>query len=310
MTNHHESGKSVLIVKTGAAGDVVRTTPVLRRLAGWAVDWFTAPGVRDLIEGTAVRNVYTDVGQLSPEQPYDLIINLEDEVDLVRAIGERVQGRRTFGSYVDVNGAIAYTEDSAPWFDMGLISRFGRQNADALKLKNRLPYQVLLFGGLGWEFEGEPYVLPKQVPASDLRGDVGVAPKAGFRWPNKNWLYYDELIESLRARYVVNVLPPRPTLLEHVADVDGHRMVIANDSLPMHVAIGLGKPCLAIFTCTSPWEIYDYGLLTKIVSPLLDKYFYQRTYAEEAVAAIEVSDVLAAAEAILSMPAGPRKVRR
>jgi heptosyltransferase II len=309
MKNRNGNGRRLLIVKTGAAGDVVRTTPLLSHFAGWTVDWFTAPGVRDLIEAASVRHIFTDIAHVPSDEFYDLVINLEDEVELTSAIEGRVQRKRVFGSTIDGGGKISYSEDSAPWFDMGLISRFGRARADALKLKNRLTYQELLFECLGGKFSGERYILPKLLPSSDLRGDIAVAPKAGFRWPNKNWHYYDELIAALRSQHVVNVLPPRPSLLEHVADIQAHRLVIANDSLPMHLAMGLGKPCIALFTCTSPWEIYDYGLLTKIVSPVLDKYFYERTYAEEAVTAIQLPDVLDAVESILQSHAGRGVVR-
>ena len=48
----------------------------------------------------------------------------------------------------------------------------------------------------------------------------------------------------------------------------------------MHFALGTGTPCVSIFTCTSPWEIYDYGIQKKIVSPLLEEFFYKRGYDE------------------------------
>ena len=43
----------------------------------------------------------------------------------------------------------------------------------------------------------------------------------------------------------------------------------------MHFALGTGTPCVTLFTCTSPWEIYDYGIQKKIVSPLLERVFLQ-----------------------------------
>ena len=51
---------------------------------------------------------------------------------------------------------------------------------------------------------------------------------------------------------------------------------------------------MAIFTCTSPWEIYEYGLLTKIVSPLLGDFFYKRGFDTRATTAITYDEVLAA----------------
>jgi ADP-heptose:LPS heptosyltransferase len=84
----------------------------------------------------------------------------------------------------------------------------------------------------------------------------------------------------------VNVLPKRPTLLEHLGDVANHRCVVGGDSLPMHFALGTNVRCVSLFNCTSPWEIYEYGLLTKIVSPFLSEFFYKRTFEVRATTAI------------------------
>ena len=65
-------------------------------------------------------------------------------------------------------------------------------------------------------------------------------------------------------------------------------------SLPMHFALGTNTRCVSLFTCTSPWEIYDYGLQTKIVSPLLGDFFYQRGFNSRATTAISLGEVRAA----------------
>ena len=102
------------------------------------------------------------------------------------------------------------------------------------------------------------------------------------------------------ARYRVNILPTRATLLDHIADVANHRLVVSGDSLPMHLAMGLGKPCVAFFTCTSPWEIHDYGLLEKVISPRLADFFYRRDYDHAGAAAIPLGEGVAAIERVLS----------
>ena len=71
----------------------------------------------------------------------------------------------------------------------------------------------------------------------------------------------------------------------------------------MHLALGTGTRCVSLFTCTSPWEIYDYGVQTKIVSPLLDEFFYKRGYDERATTAITVDEVFAAVMAQLEASA-------
>ena len=103
----------------------------------------------------------------------------------------------------------------------------------------------------------------------------------------KKWAYYRELKEALEDQgLTVNVLPERRSLLEHLADVRNHRCLVGGDSLPMHFALGTETPCVSLFTCTSPWEIYDYGVQEKIVSPLLEEFFYKRGYDERATTAI------------------------
>ena len=81
--------------------------------------------------------------------------------------------------------------------------------------------------------------------------------------------------------------------------MQGHRCLVSGDSLPMHLALGSGRRCVSIFTCTSPWEIHGYGLQKKIVSPLLEEFFYKRGYDRRATAAISVEKVMDAVMAQL-----------
>jgi hypothetical protein len=64
--------------------------------------------------------------------------------------------------------------------------------------------------------------------------------------------------------------------------------------LPMHLAMAAGVSCVTIFNCTSPWEIYDYGLQTKMISPLLGEHFYSRKFDPRATTAITLDEVLSA----------------
>jgi hypothetical protein len=60
----------------------------------------------------------------------------------------------------------------------------------------------------------------------------------------------------------------------------------------MHLAMGSGLSSVALFSCTSPWEIYDYGILTKMISPLLGEFFYKRGFDPRATTAILPDSVL------------------
>ena len=283
--------KKLLIIKNGAPGDVVRTTPLLHLFGDWEIDWLTEKASRELLVNDYIHSLFDDLDLIDPRKVYDLVINLEDAGDFVAAALSRIKCTRIFGSYVDRGKKICYTSDSAEWFDMGLISKYAIQKANEIKLKNRNSYQEIIFRSLGYQFEGQQYVLPKHIPPSKLVGDIAMAPKAGPRWPIKNWYFFDDLTAALSKNHKVTVLPTRKTILEHIADIRGHKFVISTDSLPMHLALGLGIPCVAIFTCTSPWEIFDYNLLTKVVSPKLGQYFYSREFNEDAVKCIPYREV-------------------
>ena len=163
----------------------------------------------------------------------------------------------------------------------------------------------MIFSGHGLQFDGEKYLLP-ELTETGLSGDVAIAADSGPVWPMKKWAYYEELkVQLEKEGLTVNVLPKRSSLLEHLADVRNHRCLVGGDSLPMHFALGTGTRSVSLFTCTSPWEIYGYGIQTKISSPLLDEFFYKRGYEERATTAIGVEEVFAAVMAQLeaSMPA-------
>jgi heptosyltransferase II len=282
---------NTLIVKLNATGDVARTTTILHRLQG-DVTWITAQTNVELLDGArqGLRCLTWERRDEALDRQYDLAINLEDEIETAEFTGQ-VRHSHRFGAYLNGQGAMAYTDDSRKWFDLSLISVHGRQRADELKLQNRCTYQDLIFEGLGWRFEGEPYILAAPV-ATGLSGDVAIAPIAGPVWPMKGWAYYEDLKRKLEAVGLrVNVLPRRPTLREHMGDVQSHRCLVGGDSLPMHLALGTGTPCVTLFNCTSPWEIHDYGIQTKLVSPLLERFFYQRGSDAAAMSAISLDEV-------------------
>jgi heptosyltransferase II len=285
---------SVLIIKLGATGDVVRTTPLLRRLNG-PVSWIAAKNNLALLQGIdrEVRCVSWENRNRVADTTYDLVINLEDDRESSSFLKE-LRFKQLCGAHLNGDDQLTYTSDSREWFDLSLISAYGRERADRLKLLNRRTYQELVFDGLGLGFNGEPYYLPPPRPTG-LRGDVAISSTAGAVWPMKKWAYYDELKKEMEAAGLkVNMLESRPTLLEHLADVQGHRCLVSGDSLPMHLALGSGVRCVSIFTCTSPWEIYGYGLQEKIISPLLEEFFYARGYDARGTTAISVDEVFKA----------------
>jgi heptosyltransferase-2 len=278
----------ILIIKLGATGDVVRTTTLLHVLKG-KIHWVTSKENAVMLQDIPNIDkcvIWEESSNLKGNQ-YDLVINLEDTHEVAELLNH-ITYDALFGAYLNSKSHITYTESAQEWFDLSLISRYGKQSADQLKLENRKSYQEMIFKGLGYTFKGEKYFLPKATK-TDLKGDIAIAPKAGSIWPMKNWAYFDMLKLQLEEMdFKVNYLPLRKTLLEHIGDVQNHQYLISGDSLPMHIALGSEMKCMTIFICTSPWEIYDYGRQIKIVSPFLDEFFYKRHFNDKATTSISL----------------------
>lgn len=296
-----------LIIKLGAAGDVLRTTPLLRVLDD-DMHWLTLPENAPLLRGCRA-SVFTSIEALPRGQEYLQVISLDEDPACLRAVFSRIDAHEVVGAFPDAAGNIVYSEAMAPWFDMSLASRFGRRIADQLKLTNRQSYQDMVFAGLGRSYRGEEYVLPPELPATDLCGNIAFAPSVGDRWPMKQWAFFQQAVEHFSRDYQVSVLPRRSTLLEHIADVQAHEVVVTNDSLPMHIALACGKPCVAFFTCTSPWEIDGYDRLAKVVSARLAEFYYRRDFDQAATSAISLAEGLDAIERVATQ-AMPKDVRR
>src|SRR6266513_1503597 len=124
---------NILIVKLGATGDVVRTTPLLRRLSG-SVTWITAAKNGVLLGGLSdnLRHFSWEERARALDIPYDLAINLEDTVEAAIFL-KSVRPAEIFGAYLDSDNSLRYTENSRSWFDLSLISEYGRRQADSLK---------------------------------------------------------------------------------------------------------------------------------------------------------------------------------
>ena len=119
-----------------------------------------------------------------------------------------------------------------------------------------------------------------------------MATKAGLSWPNKEWAHFEECHRILARRWSVSVLETQPSLCAPAQEIACYDLLVANDSLPMHIALSQGGAVCALFTCTSPREIYDYRCLTKVVSPKLEKFYYSNSVNYEARSAIPVEGLL------------------
>lgn len=267
---------STLIVKLGAMGDVLRTTAILNVLTA-PVTWVTRAASLPLLENIPGLDEVLPLEEVQRlrGRHFRRVACLDDEPEAC-AILNSVTCEERIGAYLE-GSRVRYGESAAPWYDMGLISRFGKEGADARKRDNRRCYQDFLFEMFGRSFEGQEYVFG--TPALKVTAPrIGIESRADPRWQHKRWGRYPELGARLRAEgHDVFEFRQRDDLRDFIADVNSCRVVVTGDTLTMHVALALRKRTIAVFGPTSAPEIYDYGRLTKIVSPIDCICCYLRT---------------------------------
>lgn len=287
-----------LIIKLGARGDVLRTTSLLRAIKG-SVWWVTSRECMPLL--SVARNLKRIIDIDSAEEElkgeyFDSVICLDEERPAARLAGIIGKGKLT-GSFIDARGSVSYTDSSRELFDMGLISKLGRAKADELKRRNTRSYQEIIFKMTGNKFNGQEYVL--NTDGRSLRRSnkitVGIERRADARWPSKKWDKFGLLGQRLLSHGVgVMFFKQRKTVRQYIKDISRCDLVVTGDTLALHIALALKLKVVAIFTCTSPGEIYGYSRLIKVVSPALDEAFYSKRYVKEASAAVSLESVYGA----------------
>ena len=298
----------ILIIKRGALGDVVGTAYFARALKekqgnGIRISWITSTDALPLLR----FNPYIDDVWISFEEagPYvfDLVFSLDDERDALEGVAS-LRTHTVKGAFLHQSGQATYSADTAEWFDMGLLSRFGKEHADALKKRNTRGH-AQIFADIFETPRPEPTFYGNPVLESQVEGEfgenvlyIGINAYAGGRWPSKELPSVEQegLIKALLAcgqrlgrdlRVVLLGAGPdrkrNKDIMSHfgtdvqAADTDGSVLrlaavvrkmhyLITSDSLPMHLAIAQRRPCLAFFCPTSAAEIDDFGLCRKLIS--------------------------------------------
>lgn len=200
----------ILIIKTGALGDVLRTTSILPGLvqtqAAAKITWLTAPMASDLVahhplvdrvlclaagDSHEIAAIQADLAAKN----FSWIISLDDEAPLC-ALASALQGEKLTGACLDATGRPGYSDDAEAWFGMGLLARDGKAAADARKLANQRSHPQILADMLALPMGRPELPLPDAScrRAADLlaklgldgeRPIIGLNTGAGGRWPAK-----------------------------------------------------------------------------------------------------------------------------
>jgi len=267
--------KKVLIIKHGFSetcdhsvssivsfGDVFCSTCLLEDFKGWHVTWISAVAARDLlvenhlIDELILADKPEQIGQDRILDHYDSVINLEKQKDWC----EFAAGLSAKDHYGFKDGAAEGGECFYPASLQALSAALGRERF--------CPLQETLFKTIGREWTGQHYVLgyqPKVVPIYD----IGLNHHVGPKWPTKAWpkKYWDELHDRLAERYAVSWQQSLNSIRHYIDWLASCRLIITNDSLGLHLALGLNRKLVALFGPTATEQIYLYGNGIKLTPP-------------------------------------------
>ena len=307
----------VLIIKLGATGDVIRTTPLLRRLKAEhpraSVTWLTL--TPEALPDVVDRRLRFDTAGLAylAAARFDLLINLDKDPEacaLAKAVDAKVKKGFTLadGKPRNADGAAYHKYLTGLW--------------DDVNKSNTKSYPQEIFEICGYEFAGEKYILdlPADRPAFAIPEGarvVGLNTGCGGRWvtrlwPDERWAalarglkeagYWplflggpDEHEKNLRlAGESGGAYLGHFPLREFFCLVDRCEVVVTAVTMALHIAIALGRKVVLFNNIFNPAEFEMYGL-GEILSPGREcEGCFRQTCAETCMENISVDEALAA----------------
>ena len=281
----------ILLIKLGAAGDVIRTTPMLeplrREYPDHALTWVTEfPELLPELVDDPVR-LDTETVLWLEETRFDLVINLDKDRQAC-ALARRIQADRRLGFTLGDDGLCRPVTGDLPARQAAAAQeKFLTGLFDDVNLACTLSYPQEIFAICGYDFAGEEYVLDRPLPAPvfDLPGGkamVGLNTGCGGRWTSRLWpeKYWQQLAADLvKAGYAVVLLggpdedakntrlaaasgacyPGHFDLQTFIGLVDRCDLVVTAVTMAMHIALGLGKKLVLLNNIFNPHEFELYG---------------------------------------------------
>lgn len=317
----------ILIIKLGAIGDVIRSTPLLDRFRKiypnvhiswitWSPDILPA-GKIEVIYPFDFKSVY-----ILKNQSFDIAINLDKDFEAC-ALLKDVRAKQKFGFTLKDEHIDVATPAARHKLITGIFDQYS--------IKNNKSYPEEIFEICHMDFKGEDYVLDydpelykkwnKLEKKADGKNIIGLNTGCGERWQTRLWPeeYWVELIGKLQnAGYFPVVLggpaedkqnkkyealtgvcyPGTMPLQEFIALTAHCDLVTTAVSMMMHIAIGLKIP-LVLFNNIfnkNEFEMYDRGVILEPSTGCDDFYGQVCSRSRHCMKDLPVTDVMKAIE--------------
>lgn len=283
----------ILIIKLGAIGDVIRTTPLLHALRtdrpGARIWWLTltpevVPPAADVVLPFTPQSL-----AILRATRFDLLVNLDKDPEAC-ALALTTEAGAKKGFTLKDGVPVPVDADAEHKYLTGLFDDLSRANTKS--------YQQEIFEICGLRFSGERYILDNQASGGFTwklprrKRIVGLNTGCGGRWTSRLWADRNWISLARRLKKAGHV----PLLLggeqEHAKNrrisrasgalyfghfplrqfinlVDHCDCVVTAVTMAMHITIGLGKKIVLFNSTFNPHEFELYGL-GEILKPEFD----------------------------------------
>lgn len=318
----------VCIIKLGALGDVVRTTPLLsaikQKYPDSEITWITRQNAKEILEGNSnIKQILTL--PITQELEFDILYNIDIEPEATQ-LASKIKAEKKYG-YYDNEGFPTSFNPGAEYY---LNTVFD----DELKKVNRKTYQEMIFEAAELEYNKQPCEINLSeedkeyantfIEENNIKTDnlIGIHMGSSPRWPSKTWdadklkefitnakdseyeiiLFggpneldkLEPLISELKQQNIeVYQNNPENSIKQFTSLVNICDKIVCGDTFALHIALALKKQTTGLFFCSTPHEIEGYNFLTKITSPMFKQFFPEKMdqYDKELINSISVEQV-------------------
>jgi len=276
--------KRILIIKLGAIGDVIRTTPLLRKIRHEYPDakitWLThTPAI---LPKNAIDEILKfDLASILYLQQisFDILYNLDKDKEAC-ALYNSIQADKKFGYKLKNGVAFPANELAHHKYLTGIF--------DNTSLANKKSYVEEIFEICGWNFEGEEYIFDNHQdkgyawPLNKDKPLIGLNTGCGDRWTTRLWsdAKWIRLINLLQAHNYNVVLLGGETedarnkilkeqtgatylgyfkLEQFINLMYQMDVIVTQVTMAMHIAIALRKKMVLMNNIFNPHEFELYG---------------------------------------------------
>ncbi len=320
----------IAIIKLGALGDVIRTLSVLpaikEKFPNSEITWITKEQSLEIVKNNSkINKVLTTDKKITGQ--FDILYNFDidnEATELAKSIG----AYKKYGFYLDEGFPTAFNLGAEYYLNTIFDDELKKSNKktyqemmfEAAELEYRKQHEMIVIPEKD-RIYANSFAEENKINRERLIGiHIGASP----RWPSKKW--HEEKLEKfiklvLEKDYEIILFGgpneqkdqerlferlikknpnakiyknnPRNTIMQFASLVNSCSAIVCSDSFAMHLSLALKKPTIALFFVTSPHEVEGYGLLKKVVSPMLKEFFPEKSnqYSEELTKSIKAEEV-------------------